>query len=52
MQINMLFGFVTKKKLIKNKTSKFNSFFEFIFREKKIKLNNIRHNLTRSFFLL
>ena len=24
-----------KKKLIKNKTSKFNSFFEFIFREKR-----------------
>ena len=44
MQINMLFGFVTKKKLIKNKTSKFNSLFEFVFREKKIKLNNIRHN--------
>lgn len=45
-------GLLQKKKLIKNKTSKFNSFFEFIFREKKIKLNNIRHNLTRSFFLL
>ena len=35
MQINMLFGFVTKKKLIKNKTSKFNSFIEFIFRENR-----------------
>ena len=45
-------GLLQKKKLIKNKTSKFNSFFWIHFQRKKIKLNNIRHNWTRSFFLL